>query len=303
MRNSDSTEQNKKTRNFKEDIDSRVFDAVVLILLLTFTALILIPLWNILIASFTTGTTLTDGGFVLLPSSFSLDNYRVVFTDTTIYRAALVSVARTVIGSLSSVFFCAMVAYGMSKKNLFGRKVYSAMGITTMFFSGGLIPLFLLIRSLGLLDSFWVYIIPGLFGYWNVILLMNFFRGLPPSLEEAALIDGAGYWRIFLTIVLPLSKACLAALILFSAVSHWNDFMTARIYVTNRDLHPLAMRLFEIVSMATMQDRPDVPVQMQVATRGIQLATIVITTAPIVMVYPFLQKYFVSGLTLGAVKE
>jgi putative aldouronate transport system permease protein len=177
------------------------------------------------------------------------------------------------------------------------------MGIITMFFGGGLIPTFLLVRSLGLLNSFWVYIIPGLFAYWNVIILMSFFRGVPSSLEEAALIDGAGYWKIFASIMLPLSKPALAALILFAAVGHWNDFMTTRIYVTDRGLYPLAMRIFEIVVRNQNQELQGAPIAIAATSRGIQLATIVITTAPIIMVYPFLQKYFTSGMTLGAVKE
>ena len=288
---------------FRKDVDGRVFDAINMVMLLLFTAIIIVPVWNVVIASFTTGPTLTGGGFILWPQAFSLDNYRAVFVDDGLVRSAFISVSRTIVGSLSSVLFCAMVAYGMSKRDLLGRRLYSAMGIVTMFFGGGLIPTFLLIRSLGLLNSFWVYIIPGLFAYWNVIILMGFFRGIPSSLEEAALIDGAGYWKILLRVILPLSKPVLAALILFSAVGHWNDFMTTRIYVTDRGLFPLAMRIFEMVVRSQNQELQGAPIAIRVSPIGIQLAMIVVTTAPIVMAYPFLQKYFTSGITLGAVKE
>ena len=295
-------EDNHDRVTLKEDKDGRIFDAVNLTLLLIFTAVIIVPVWNIVANSFSTGAAIHTGGFVLWPSDFSLDNYRAVLSDNSLYRAAFISISRTVLGSLSTVAFCAMVGYGMSKDKLVGRKLYSTMGIITMFFGGGMIPTFLLIRNLGLLNSFWVYIIPGMFSYWNVIILMGFFKGIPDSVEESALIDGAGYWRTFISIVLPMSKPVLAAIGLFTAVGHWNDFMTARLYVTDRSLHPLAMRIFEIVVQNQAQDMMG-PVAIQVSSTGIQLATIVITTAPIIAVYPFLQKYFVSGVSLGAVKE
>ena len=174
----------------------------------------------------------------------------------------------------------------------------------TMFFSGGMIPTYLLIKSLGMLDSFAVYIIPALFSYYDMIILMNFFRQLPQSLEESAKIDGAGYWRIFLTLALPLSKPALATIALFHGVSQWNDFMTAKMYILNEKLYPLQMKLYEIIvqsQMASMQNPTSV--EITTTSRGIQLATIVVTTAPILVIYPLLQKHFVSGMMIGAVKE
>ena len=227
-----------------------------------------------------------------------------MFSDTSIWNAFLISVLKTLIGVGCHVFFCAMVAYGMSKEFLRGRKLYTVMGVITMFFSGGMIPTYLLIKSLGMLDSFAVYIIPALFSYYDMIILMNFFRQLPQSLEESAKIDGAGYWRIFLTLALPLSKPALATIALFHGVSQWNDFMTAKMYILNEKLYPLQMKLYEIIvqsQMASMQNPTSV--EITTTSRGIQLATIVVTTVPILVIYPLLQKHFVSGMMIGAVKE
>jgi len=291
-------------KTMKKDWDSRIFDGINLVLLLAFTAIIIIPIWNVVVSSLTAGPTLTGGNFILWPEEMSFANYEVVFNDPLIWNAFLISVLRTLIGAGTSVFFTSIVAYGLSKRKLRGRKIYTIIFVITMFFGGGMIPTFILIRSLGLLNSFWVYIIPALFSYWNAIILMNFFRGIPAALEESAEIDGAGYWRIFFTIILPLSKPALATIALFNGVGHWNDFMTTRLYITNELLYTLQFRVFRIVMQAQVAAEMDhLPVAIQASTRGVQLATIVVTTVPIVLVYPFLQKYFVSGMTLGAVKE
>lgn len=290
-------------KTMKKDWDSRIFDGVNLILLLALTAIIIIPIWNVVVSSITAGATLTSGSFIFWPQEITFSNYQVVFSDPSIYRAFLVSVARTLIGAVTSVFFTSLVAYGLSKRQLKGRKIYTIIFVITMFFGGGMIPTFVLIRHLGLLNSFWVYIIPALFSYWNVIILMNFFRGIPISLEEAAQIDGAGYWKIFFVVILPLSKPALATIALFNGVGHWNDFMATRLYITNEALFTLQFRVFQILEQTQLQEMQHIPVALQTTTRGVQLATIVVTTVPIVLVYPFLQKYFVSGMTLGAVKE
>jgi len=287
----------------KRDWDSRIFDAINLILLLAFTAIIVIPIWNVVVSSLTTGPTLTGGNFIFWPDGMNFDNYRAVFNDPLIWSAFRVSILRTLIGSVTSVLFTSVVAYGLSKTKLRGRKIYTFILVITMFFGGGMIPTFVLIRSLGLLNSFWVYIIPALFSYWNTIILMNFFRGIPASLEEAAQIDGAGYWKIFYRIILPLSKPALATIALFNGVAHWNDFMTTHLYIRSESLFTLQYRVFQIVTRSQLAEMDNLPVAIQSTTRGIQLATIVVTTVPIVLVYPFLQKYFVSGMTLGAVKE
>lgn len=281
----------------------KVFDFVNKLLLTLITCIIVFPLWNVVVNSFSSATAVASGKSVFWPAEFSTANYKAVFSDTSIWNAFLISVLKTVIGVVCHVLFCAMVAYGMSKY-LKGRKLYTVMGVITMFFSGGMIPTYLLIKSLGMLDSFAVYIIPALFSYYDMIILMNFFRQVPQSLEESAKIDGAGYWRIFLTIALPLSKPSLATIALFHGVSQWNDFMTAKMYILNEKLYPLQMKLYEIIVQSQMSSMQN-PTSVEITTtsRGIQLATIVVTTVPILLIYPLLQKHFVSGMMIGAVKE
>ncbi|MGO2265358.1 carbohydrate ABC transporter permease [Vagococcus salmoninarum] len=290
----------------KKDVDSRIFNFINATVLLIFTIIIIVPLWNVLASSFSSGSSLSTGNFLFWPKEFSLENYRAVFKDTTIWRAFFISIAKTVIGVSTHVLFCGMMAYAMSKRNLKGRKFYSTMGIVTMFFSGGMIPTYLLIKSLGLLNSFWVYIIPAMLSYYDVIILMNFFRGVPDSLEESAMIDGAGQWKIFASIYLPLSKPALATIALFNGVGQWNDFMTTKLYITDKALYPLQMKLYEIIVQSqtkTMQNMAVGSAVIETTTKGVQLATIVITTVPILIIYPILQKHFISGMMVGAVKE
>ena len=277
-----------KTKKFTGD---RIFDFVNVTVILLITIIILVPLLNVLASSFSGSTALAEGGFIFFPKEWSLDNYRAVFKDTSIWKAFFISVAKTVIGVVTHVFFCAMVAFAV-------------MGIITMFFSGGMIPTYLLMKQLGLLNNFMVYILPQLFSYYDVVILMNFFRQIPASLEESAQIDGAGVWKIFLSIAMPLSKPALATIALFNGVYQWNDFMTAKLYMTNKDLYPVQMKLYEIIVQQQAQSMNSIGnVALSTTSKGIQLATIVVTTVPIIIIYPLLQKHFVSGMMLGAVKE
>lgn len=178
------------------------------------------------------------------------------------------------------------------------------MGILTMFVSGGMIPTFLLFKELGLLNNFWVYIIPVLFSFYDMVILMNFFRSIPFSLEESAMMDGANPFIIFVKIILPLSLPVLATIALFHGVFQWNDYMTANIYVDDRSLYPLQMLLFRIVSEnLSPAVASGTNVVRNTTSQSLQLATMVVTTVPVVVIYPFLQKYFIQGMTLGSVKE
>lgn len=283
---------------------SKLFDITNITVILILTVLILVPLLNVVASSFAGSEALAKGNFIFFPESWSLDNYKAVFQDTSIWQAFLISAAKTLLGVVTHVFFCSMVAYALSKRDLRGRKIYTAMGIITMFFSGGMIPTYLLMKNLGLLNSFWVFILPQLFSYYDVVILMNFFRQVPASLEEAAKIDGAGVWRTFLTIVMPLSKPALATIALFNGVFQWNDFMTTKLYITDKVLYPVQMKLYEIIVQQQAQSMNTIgTVALSTTSKGIQLATIVVTTVPILIIYPLLQKHFVSGMMLGAVKE
>ncbi|WP_461203222.1 carbohydrate ABC transporter permease [Enterococcus sp. N342-3-1-2] len=284
--------------------DEKIFNVVNVIFMIFFLAIIALPLWNIVALSFNDATDAARGGIYFWPREFSLESYYTVFEDTAIYKAFVISVAKTVIGVLLHTALTAMVAYGMSRRNLIGRKLYMNMGILTMFVSGGMIPTFLLFKQLGLLNNFWVYIIPVLFSFYDMVILMNFFRSIPFSLEESAMMDGANPFTIFVKIILPLSLPVLATIALFHGVFQWNDYMTANIYVDDRSLYPLQMLLFRIVSenlspaVATGTN-----VVRNTTSQSLQLATMVVTTVPVVVIYPFLQKYFIQGMTLGSVKE
>ncbi len=283
--------------------ENKRFDIVNRFVLLLIAVIIVVPIWNIVACSFSSGKSLAEGGFIFWPKEFSFENYKAVMNDNSIWKAYVISVSKTVIGVVTHVFFCSMVAYGLSKKNLMGRKLYTSMGIITLFFSGGMIPTYLLMRQLHLTNRFMIYIIPALFSYYDVVILMNFFRQIPVSLEESAKIDGAGVWKIFLRIIIPLSKPALATIALFNGVYQWNDFMTAKLYITDKALYPVQMKLYEIIVQQSVKNISVGSVVMNTTSKGIQLATIVITTVPILIAYPLLQKHFVSGMMLGAVKE
>lgn len=284
--------------------DEKIFNTANVIFMVFFLAIIALPLWNIVALSFNDATDAARGGIYFWPREFSLESYYTVFEDSAIYKAFVISVAKTVIGVVLHTALTAMVAYGVSRRNLMGRKIYMNMGILTMFVSGGMIPTFLLFKELGLLNNFWVYIIPVLFSFYDMVILMNFFRSIPFSLEESAMMDGANPFIIFVKIILPLSLPVLATIALFHGVFQWNDYMTANIYVDDRSLYPLQMLLFRIVSenlspaVATGTN-----VVRNTTSQSLQLATMVVTTVPVVVIYPFLQKYFIQGMTLGSVKE
>ncbi|MFJ3330739.1 carbohydrate ABC transporter permease [Enterococcus sp. NPDC086594] len=284
--------------------DEKIFNTANVIFMVFFLAIIALPLWNIVALSFNDATDAARGGIYFWQREFSLESYYTVFEDSAIYKAFVISVAKTVIGVVLHTALTAMVAYGMSRRNLMGRKIYMNMGILTMFVSGGMIPTFLLFKELGLLNNFWVYIIPVLFSFYDMVILMNFFRSIPFSLEESAMMDGANPFIIFVKIILPLSLPVLATIALFHGVFQWNDYMTANIYVDDRSLYPLQMLLFRIVSenlspaVATGTN-----VVRNTTSQSLQLATMVVTTVPVVVIYPFLQKYFIQGMTLGSVKE
>lgn len=284
-----------------------VFDTFNVLLLIFICFITLYPIWYIIINSFNEGTDAMQGGIFWWPREFTLENYITVFQNPGILKAFGITVAKTVVGTICHVFFTAMVAYAYSRKQLVGRKYYMFIGTITMFFSGGLIPTYLLIRNLGLLDTFWVYIFPVLFSFYDLIIFVTFFRGIPESLEEAARIDGANDFQIFIRIILPLSLPVLATIALFHGVYQWNDYFTGVIYINNPDLQPIQTFLYRVVAQSTSNqmliNAPGSVVTSTVTSQSIKYATMVVTTLPIVIVYPFLQKYFVKGMLIGSIKE
>ncbi|MCH1624128.1 carbohydrate ABC transporter permease [Ferdinandcohnia quinoae] len=270
------------------------------------------PFWNALVISFNSGKDTMLGGITIWPRVFTLENYEVVFQDKRLMNAFIVSVSRTIVGTVLSVFLTALLGYGLSKKELIGRNKIMIYCLITMFFSGGLIPTFLVIRGLGLMDTFWVMIIPTLISVWNMIIFRTFFQQLPAGLEESAKIDGCGYWATFLRIVLPLSGPVIATLALFTAIFHWNDWFYPSIYINNPDLIPIQTLLKQVLNSNTVTsalgqlDAGAAAHMMKAATitsKSLSMAIMMVATLPIICVYPFVQKYFVKGVLIGSLKE
>ncbi|MNC43126.1 L-arabinose transport system permease protein AraQ [compost metagenome] len=234
-----------------------------------------------------------------------------MFKDHRLLNSFWITILRTLSGTLLSVFFTALLAYGMSKKNLLFRKQYMVFFMITMFFSGGLIPSYMLIRSLGMLDTFWVLIIPGIISVYNMIVIRTFFSALPEGLEESAKIDGCSNYGIFFRIVIPVSGPVLATIALFTAVGYWNDWFTGAIYITSDHLLPIQTLLRQIMNSNIMTEigtsnaiaLDHMNRNRTITTKSLTMATMMIATIPIILTYPFLQKYFVKGVLIGSLKE
>jgi putative aldouronate transport system permease protein len=283
-----------------------IFDNVNILIMLFICAITVYPIWYVVVNSLNDGVDAMRGGIYWWPREFTLANYKAVFETPGIVTSFGVTIAKTVIGTITHVFFTAMVAYAISRRDLYGRNFYMLVGIITMFFSGGLIPYFLLIRDLGLFDNFLVYIIPTLFNFFHLIIFVSFFRELPSSLEEAAKIDGANDFMIFIKVIIPLSMPVIATIALFQGVYQWNDYFAGVIFVNNPDLQPIQTYLYKVVAESSsnqmMTNAAGTIATKTVTSQSIKLATMVVTTLPIMLVYPFLQKYFVKGMLIGSVK-
>ncbi|MGU3471346.1 carbohydrate ABC transporter permease [Paenibacillus sp. D51F] len=274
-------------------------------LMLVICFLTLYPIWYVLVNAFNDGADGMRGGIYWWPRQFSLDSFGAVFRSQGIMTAMGITVAKTLLGVPIHVLFTAMVAYAVSRRELIGRNVYMIIGTITMFFGGGLIPYYLLIRDLHMLDNFLVYIIPAAFSFFDLIIFLSFFREIPAGLEEAARIDGANDFTIFLKVVIPVSMPVVVTIALFHGVYQWNDYFTGMIYMNNMDLQPIQTFLYRVVAQSSsnqMLGAMPSGVTQTVTSQSLKLATMVVTTAPIVCVYPFLQKYFVKGFMVGSLK-
>lgn len=296
----------------KASYGDKVLSIVIYILLALVGFTAFYPFWNAGVVSFNSGIDTQQGGITFWPRDFSLENYAVVFKDKRLINGFVISILRTVIGTVSSILLTAIFAYGMTKRELIGRKFYMIACIITMYFSGGLIPSYLLIRELGLMNSFWVMVIPGLVSVWNMIIFRAFFMGMPAGLEESAKIDGCANWGIFFRIVFPLSGPVLATLSLFTAVYHWNDWFAPGIYITNVDLLPIQTKLQQILNSNIMSEQmaqldstasSHLNRMRSVTSKSLSMATMMVATIPILCIYPFVQKYFVKGVLIGSLKE
>jgi putative aldouronate transport system permease protein len=284
----------------------KIFDMINVLIMLVLCFSMIYPIWYVIVYSFSDGTDALMGGIYWFPRMFSLENYKEVFGNDGIIMAFEITVARTLLATTLHVFFTAMVAYALSKSYLMGRKFYMAFGTVTLFFSGGLIPYFLLIKNLHMYDNFLVYVIPAVFSFYNLIIFNAFFRQLPASLEESAKIDGANDFTIFIKVVLPLSTPVLATIALFVGVGNWNDYFTGVIFINDNKLLPIQTLLYKIVAENTANTMllasPQGMATRRATSTSLKMAMMVITTMPITIIYPFLQKYFVKGMLLGSIK-
>ena len=300
-----------KIARTREDI---IFDTINTILLLIIIIITLYPFYLTFILAFNEGLDAARGGIYLFPRRPSLENFQNLLVSDKWMKGLSVSVTRTIIGTLLGVGLTSLVAYGLSFRDLIFRKAYYSYIIFAMYFHGGLIPTFVLFRSLGLMNTFGVYVIPGMISIFFLMVMIAFFQEIPISLIEAARIDGASELKIFMRVILPLSGPILATSALFMGVGHWNSWLDSAYFVSNKDLRTLSYLMMEIINRSmidrmTQTGGMDVSVQTQgymttaTTTRSLQMAAMVLSVAPIVCIYPFLQRYFVKGIMLGSVKE
>ena len=277
----------------------------------TFMILLMIvtlyPFIYVVAGSFSDGMDYIRGGVYLFPRIFSTANYQMVLEDDRLWIGFRVTILRTVIGTFTSVFFTAMVGYAMSRRELKHRNLYYWINIFTMFFGGGLVPYFLLLKSMGLINSFLVYIIPGLYSVFNMIVFQNFFKEIPEEIHESALIDGASEFKIFIKLFIPLSAPVIVTVGLWVAVGHWNSFFDSMLFTSDKNLQTLQFYLMKVIREASLTQGgaaehlpPQVVKTVSVAT--IRHAAIVISTVPILLVYPFIQRHLSKGIMLGSLK-
>ncbi|MNO32178.1 L-arabinose transport system permease protein AraQ [compost metagenome] len=281
-------------------LDSFIYTVLFMIMLT-----MLYPFYYVLIASFNKGSDSLLGGVYLWPRSFTLENYKMFLDDPKWYRAFMVTIVRTVSGTALGLLLTSLVAYGLSHRDLLFSKLYFTIIIFAMYFSGGLIPYYVVLRSIGLLNSFGVYIIPSMLSTFFLLIAISFFREIPGELKESAHIDGAGEFVIFFRIILPVSMPLLATMALFMGVGQWNSWLDSAYFVQSEDLRTLAFRMMEVINKSNSP--MDAIAAANSASAGVtsfslQVTAMVVSIVPIIFVYPFLQKYFVHGIMLGSVK-
>ena len=292
----------------KSSAMDKVFVACNTIFLVLFVIITLYPVLNTVAISFNDGIDAVRGGIHLWPRIFTLSNYKTVLNQQNIITGAVVSVARTVLGTIFSLVTNALLAYVISRKRFLFRSQLSLFWVITMYVNGGMIPTLILYRNLNLTNSFWVYVIPGMISAFNVLVMRTFMEGLPSALEESAMIDGANDFTIFTRIISPLCKPVYATVALFVAVGHWNSWFDAMLYNRmNAEYTTLQYELMKLLS-SVMQQSGSATTGGNTAAAAVTPVTVraaatVVTMLPIILLYPFLQRYFVSGMTIGSVKE
>ena len=287
-------------------IGGKTADILIYLTVIFMTMCCLFPLLNMVAISFSDKAAASANMVGLVPVDFTTSAYKTLLGESQFWVSFWISIKRVFLGTIINMILTILLAYPLSKskREFKGHDVYMYIVIFAMLFSGGMIPIYLTIKSYGLLNSIWPLILPGAVPVFNVILLMNFFKGVPKSLEEAAAIDGASKLTILLKIYLPISMPALATIILFCIVNHWNDFFSGLVYMNKTSMYPLQTYIQQLsVDMSQITDPEQLKRFAQVSNKTLDAAKIVVSTIPLLIIYPFLQKYFVSGIVIGAVKE
>ena len=284
-----------------------LLDIFKVLFLVLVTVVTVYPFWNVFIISINDATDAVRGGLYFWPRIFSLESYKNILTRPDFQNSIKITVARTVIGTPLAVMCTAMAAYALSRKELIGGKFWNLLFVFTMYFGGGQVPYYMVLKGLGLLDNFWVYIFPLIMNVYNMILIKSYIESMPESLFEAVKIDGGNDLVIFFGFVLPLAKPILMTVALFVAINQWNSWFDANLYTSRESLKPMQSKLVEILNQyqtgaTTSQQMSNAKTGNTVTADSIRMAATMVATLPIIMIYPFIQKYFVKGIMLGAVK-
>ena len=286
-----------------------LFNVICGVFFTLFALLCFYPFYYLFICTISDPQLVEVGQITVAPRGLTLESYAEVLKIDNLANAAMISVLRSVLGTVTSTLCSAYLAYFFTKRNMWGRKFWYRLVVATMYFSAGMIPEYLNNRALGLINTFWIYIIPGLVGVYNMILIKTSMESLPAELEESAVLDGAGYMTRFFLIVVPLQKPILATVALFLLVNHWNDFFTTQLYVTNPKNYTLQFLLYEFLNQvknsanAVVTGNEGLTATIQtVRTTSIRLTLTAVVIIPIMLVYPFVQKFYVKGVMIGAVK-
>lgn len=285
-----------------------LFQLINMVVMTLFMMIIMVPILTVIMTSFVSEAEVARrGSFIIIPEEFDFSAYELLWESSgNIIRAYGNTLFRVSVGTFLNLFFTITLAYGLSKRDLKGRNVLTGFIFFTMLFTGGMIPTFMTVKALGLMDSRWAMVLPCLVNTWNLFVMRNFFYGIPDSLEEAAVLDGANQVQILTRIVLPLSKASIATIGLFYAVHHWNSWFDAMLYINKTSLLPMQNILRNIItsssSLGDLSSEAYNAMDVLPPTQSLRAAAIIVTTLPIVAVYPFIQKYFVKGVMVGSVK-
>lgn len=288
--------------------EDKVVNAVSTALAVVVLLITVYPIYYCLINSFNEGADAMLGGIYLFPRKFTLENYEMVFKNDSLLWAFVMTVLRTVVGTAISILMMAMAAYALSRRKLLFRKFYMVFGIVTLYFSASVVHSYLLYRQMSLLNNFWVYILPNVFQFYYIILFISFFDSLPPALIESARIDGANEFVTLFKIVLPLSTPVIATVALFAGVWHWNDWFHPAFFITSEKLMTMPAILMRAMSLAeaqqTLQRFSSVATAQQTTStmESIRYAMLIVAVAPITLIYPFVQRFFVKGMMIGSVK-